>query len=54
MVGKACRKCCWYDPDYECTLPDHEPWLCVYDEKANAKLEQAILEWKEQKHEQVQ
>lgn len=45
MVGKACKTCCWYDPEYECTCPINEPWQCVYDEKAAAELDKAFNEW---------
>ncbi len=45
MVDKACRKCGWYDPEYECTCPSNEPWQCRLDKEAAAELDKAVEEW---------
>jgi hypothetical protein len=44
MVDKACRKCGWYDPDYECNCPELEPWLCPLNEEAARELDKAVAE----------
>lgn len=45
MVDKKCRKCGWYDPEYECTCPDNEPWQCVLNTSAIDELNKAVDEW---------
>jgi hypothetical protein len=45
MVDKACRKCGWYDPDYECVCPPSEPWQCRLDKEAIEELNKACEEW---------
>ena len=42
MVDKLCRKCGWYDPEYECLCPPLEPWLCPLNKEAEAELNKAI------------
>lgn len=44
MVDKECRKCGWYDPEYECTCPPNEPWLCRLDKEATAELDKMVEE----------
>ena len=46
MVDKVCRKCGWYDPEYECICPSNEPWQCMLNKEAIAELEKACEEWK--------
>ena len=42
MVDKACLKCSWHDPEYECICPVNEPWQCPLDKKATEELNQLV------------